>query len=282
MVNATQVIANATRMIGSAAMSGWCEKFVRTSFGFGARYASAKLAWDAAGGKHHGDTNPPAGVPVFWDIVSRANPNHPYDHIALSVGGGYCITTSAGPGRTIAKVRIDDLTRAWGMVYRGWAEIYHGQRVYTAPKAPVKPVPAKPAPGTPPAKGYSADRERAQRTLKALGFYKGDLDGLDGNYTRDAYNAFWDDAAYRPGLKRDGVPGAGFWAHLEWTKTLQRALNAWKGDDIPVDGRCNRRTLSRVGDVMRRNKGGAYRGAVDNIPGPVFCRTLGIPPHPGL
>lgn len=107
--------------------SGFCERFVRTCFGFPARYATARLAWQATG-RRHTDTSPPAGVPVFWDILS--GPNVHADHIALSTGGGFCISTSAGPGRTVAKVSITDLTRRWGMQYRGWSEDYHGVIVH--------------------------------------------------------------------------------------------------------------------------------------------------------
>lgn len=128
------VAAKAASFIGKGTEhSGMCERFTRTCFGFPARFASAKLAYQAskAAGAIHTDTNPPAGVPVFWDILTGVNA--PYDHVAVSVGGGYCVSTSAGPGRTVAKVKIADLTRAWGMRYLGWAEWYHGQRVYTPP-----------------------------------------------------------------------------------------------------------------------------------------------------
>lgn len=137
-------VRRATAAIGKGAnFAGMCEKFTRGHFGFPARYASARLARIAsqgAGGWHAGDYNAPAGVPVFFDL--RSGKNASYDHVAISVGGGYCISTSAGPGGTVAKVRIKDLERAWagvGCDYQGWAEIYHGQRVYTKPKASTPP-----------------------------------------------------------------------------------------------------------------------------------------------
>lgn len=118
-----------------------CERFTRSCFGFPARYASAKLAYEASkrDGRVHVDYNAPAGVPVFWDILT--GPNAPYDHVAVSVGGGWCVSTSAGPGKTVAKVRIDELTRRWGMRYLGWAEVYHGQGVYTPPQKAAAPKP---------------------------------------------------------------------------------------------------------------------------------------------
>lgn len=128
------VATKALAAVGRGQDSGMCEKFTRTCFGLPARYGSARLAYEASkrDGKIHLDTNPPAGVPVYWDILTGVNA--PYDHVAVSVGGGYCVSTSAGPGKTVAKVLITDLTKRWGMIYRGWAEVYHEQRVWTPPK----------------------------------------------------------------------------------------------------------------------------------------------------
>ncbi|MEE6280133.1 hypothetical protein [Georgenia sp. MJ170] len=122
-------IAYATGMIGARSLAGWCEKFVRQSFGFPARYSSALLAWSATKRRHSNVNEAPAGVPVFWRL-HPANKNYGLGHVALSVGGGYCISTSVGPGGAIGKVRIADLTRAWGMTPLGWTEDYHGRTVW--------------------------------------------------------------------------------------------------------------------------------------------------------
>lgn len=128
----------------------------------------------------------------------------------------------------------------------------------------------------------SEDVLKAQRYLAELGFYVGALDGIDGAYYVRGVNAFVKAQRYAPGLLRDGVAGPAFWAHVAWTKRLQRTLNAWKGYDIAVDGHHGNATRQRVLNVQRRNHGGAYGGTLDAIPGPVFCRMLGIPTHPGL
>lgn len=127
------VVTKALAAVGRGQDSGMCERFTRSCFGFPARYASARLAYEAsrAAGPIHMDNNPPPGVPVFWDITTGVN--SPFDHVAVSVGDGYVVSTSAGPGRTVARVGITELTRRWGMTYRGWAEFYHDQRVYTPP-----------------------------------------------------------------------------------------------------------------------------------------------------
>lgn len=127
----TQITTAARALIGKTGWSGWCEKLVRTAFGFPARYPHACAAFEASkkAGPIHTDTTPPAGVPVFWDITT--GPNAAYDHVAVSIGGGKVISTSVGKNRTPAVIGINELTRLWGMKYLGWAEFYHGQRVYT-------------------------------------------------------------------------------------------------------------------------------------------------------
>ncbi|MDS2172534.1 M23 family metallopeptidase [Nesterenkonia sp. CL21] len=86
----------------------------------------------------------------------------------------------------------------------------------------------------------------------------------------------------RAALVADGRWGPVTEAHYQWTLRLQRALNQWRGSDIPVDGDCRRVTINRVREVQQRNHGGAYTGRVDGVPGPVTCRMLGIPNHPSV
>ncbi|MFB2571358.1 peptidoglycan DD-metalloendopeptidase family protein [Micrococcus sp. IITD107] len=73
-------------------------------------------------------------------------------------------------------------------------------------------------------------------------------------------------------------------AHYQWTLALQRAMNAWKGNKVAEDGDYRRVTKERVLDLQRRNLKGAYWRAggrvADGIPGPIFCKMLGIRPHP--
>lgn len=129
--DAAERVRRATQQVGKGPQfSGFCERFVRGCFDFPPRYLTANLAWQGTRSRHPGDMSPPAGVPVFWDILSGVNVNN--DHIALSTGGGFCISTSAGPGRTVAKVGIGDLTQRWGMSYRGWSEDYHGVVVHAS------------------------------------------------------------------------------------------------------------------------------------------------------
>lgn len=145
------------------------------------------------------------------------------------------------------------------------------------PARPTKPKPPKRKPG------YSKVVYNRQVTFARLGYYRGALDGIDGPYYKRGVKAWQEAQRYAPGLKADGVYGPASKAHWAFTKRLQRAMNKWKGRKIPVDGDLGGNTLERVGEVQARNSGrsGRYRGALDSIPGKVFCRMIGIAPHPG-
>lgn len=113
-----------------------CLSFVRQSFGRPGGVADAGTAWDRAQFRHRTD-NPeaiPADVPVWWELPSVA------DHVAYSLGGGWCLSNDIlRPGK-IDRVRIDTITRSWGGQLQGWAEDINGGRVWTPP-AQEKPTP---------------------------------------------------------------------------------------------------------------------------------------------
>lgn len=81
----------------------------------------AEDAWNRWGGHHVGDTHPPAGVPVYWH-----NPRSKYGHIALSVGGGRVRSTDWPSSGRVGELSIDEMTRAWNLVYLGWADRFSG------------------------------------------------------------------------------------------------------------------------------------------------------------
>jgi hypothetical protein len=109
---------------------GMCLQFVRSSFGLPGGTANAGLAWDRAAHKHRTTSagSIPRGVPVFWEL-----PTVP-DHIALSLGDGYCISTDALRRGKADKVLIDSITRSWGGQLLGWTEDLNGYRIWAAPK----------------------------------------------------------------------------------------------------------------------------------------------------
>lgn len=116
-----------------------CLQFVRMAFDLPAVFPDAGTAWDRAELKHR-TTDPntiPRGVPVFWELPSVA------DHVALSLGGGLCLSNDVKRRGRIDVVRIDSIRTAWGAQLLGWTEDLNGARVWTPkPKAP----PAPPAP----------------------------------------------------------------------------------------------------------------------------------------
>ncbi|WP_181150344.1 MULTISPECIES: N-acetylmuramoyl-L-alanine amidase [unclassified Arthrobacter] len=121
--------------------------------------------------------------------------------------------------------------------------------------------------------------KNVQRALAGHKIYRGAIDGIAGPVTEEAIEYYQRHQLFG-GLVADGMWGPVTKAHYIWTKKLQSAMNKWKGYKIGVDGDYRSVTRGRVEDIMERNHGGAYKGVVDAIPGPVFCKMLGIPTHP--
>lgn len=123
---------------GSTAWRGRCESFVRQALDFASVYPSANEAWYAAGDKHPGDFDPPAGVPVFWALTGK---NAPYGHVALSIGGGKAISSSDERGHpVVSEISIRGFTDETA-IYRGWAGFYHGVQLdYTRGNSSVAAV----------------------------------------------------------------------------------------------------------------------------------------------
>jgi hypothetical protein len=120
-------IARAKKYIG--ARGDWahlCLAFVRTTFRLPAVESTAIGAWHNAKHKHRGDKNPPAGVPVFWSGgYSGAG------HVAVSLGGGWIVSTDLPYTGHIAKASLSEIHADWGLNYLGWTEDLEGVRIYT-------------------------------------------------------------------------------------------------------------------------------------------------------
>lgn len=100
-----------------------CQSFVRQSFGLPGIYDTANEAWFA--GMKRGNTpmgQTPAGVPVYW------GPNH----VALSIGGGDCISTDVLRSGWPDIVPIASLSNGvnWSLTYRGWSPEVSGRRIF--------------------------------------------------------------------------------------------------------------------------------------------------------
>lgn len=114
-----------------------CKMFVRMCFAVPSDGTpDAGQAWDRAKFKHRTD-NPasiPAFVPVFWELPSVA------DHVALSLGGGMCLSNDIFRSGQIDVARIHTITTRWGAVLQGWTEDIDSVRVWT-PKEPEAETP---------------------------------------------------------------------------------------------------------------------------------------------
>ncbi|MGZ0152020.1 CHAP domain-containing protein [Kribbella sp. WER1] len=96
---------------GSTAYQGYCEKAVENAYGTTGVYASAIANWNDAvrrGAAHKGDTNPPKGALVFWNISS-------YGHVGVATGDGNFWATSVSGA--IGKRALPYFSN-----YLGWAQ----------------------------------------------------------------------------------------------------------------------------------------------------------------
>lgn len=109
---------------GPGNWTGKCLAFTRSCLGVPALYGDARIAWShVAIGDRHGGVEPPPGVPVFWSVGTHG-------HVALSAGGGWCISTDILRVGWADRVRIATITQRWGARYLGWTETLNGVRVY--------------------------------------------------------------------------------------------------------------------------------------------------------
>lgn len=144
--------------------------------------------------------------------------------------------------------------------------------------------------------GYGVPVRQVQLQLKELGLYNRQIDDDYGTWTAQAVRAYQARQEYMPGLLVDSKWGPLTQAHYEWVKVLQSALNKWKTagriGKTKVDGDFGSFGAKLVRQTITDNFRGAYTRAVraeygrlarpvnDGMPGPVFCRMLGIKAHP--
>ena len=147
-------------------------KFVRFCYGVAPKYKNAKSAWDGADKKHRlkNYDSVPLGVPVFWDLDDCG-------HIAISIGGGRCLSTDILRLGNVDLVKMSTITSRWGADFLGYTEDLNDATVYTPPR---KDPPAYPAGLRVDASSPSAKTLQAQ--LKKAGF-------LDSRFVvRDLYD----------------------------------------------------------------------------------------------
>lgn len=146
---------------------------------------------------------------------------------------------------------------------------------------PSKPA-SKPKPQTPVSTSkHVIDVKLIQQRLKNIG-YSIVVDGKDGSKTRETIQRYQSSQKSPYTLVSDGYWGNKTEVHFNWTLDLQKAINKWKSkyNKLSVDGHYGANTVARIKDIQSRNRGGTYKGAVDGIPGRVFCKMVGVRTHP--
>lgn len=115
---------------------GMCLATVRQYYGVGAGIPTAADSWamsDHKRGVREGKSVP-RGTPVYWTGGSEGS-----GHIAISVGGGVCLSTDWREPGKIDYAHIDDITSHWGLTFRGYTFEVNGVQVW-APAPPVGTV----------------------------------------------------------------------------------------------------------------------------------------------
>ncbi|UVT31313.1 endolysin [Microbacterium phage Marcie] len=86
---------------------------------------TATQGWHRSAGKHPGDRNPPAGVPVWWG----EKPSSAAGDVVISLGGGKVVATDWPYNGVIGITTIDARQRQIGRPYLGWTEEILGQPI---------------------------------------------------------------------------------------------------------------------------------------------------------
>lgn len=128
-----EAIAEGRRFVREAVYVGvgYCLKTIRTLYGVGPVWPDAETAWENAG-QRHPESDPariPRGVPVWWV-------NGRYGHVALSIGGGYCLTTDYRRSGFVGVAPIGPLAAWCGGRLVGWSETINGVDVWDAKARP--------------------------------------------------------------------------------------------------------------------------------------------------
>ncbi|WP_198410830.1 hypothetical protein [Microbacterium halophytorum] len=85
-------------------------------------YQTATAGWYGSPGKHAGDRNPPAGVPVWWGPKAGSDAGD----VVISLGGGRVVATDYPKYGEVGVCTIDQREAQIGRPYFGWTETILG------------------------------------------------------------------------------------------------------------------------------------------------------------
>lgn len=161
---------------------------------------TAYIGWQISEGKHEGDRNPPAGVPVWFG----PRPGSDAGDVVISMGGGKVVATEWPSSGHTGICTIDQRQAQIGRPYLGWTETILGVPInYSGGSAASAAVANQMAwlisrgydlgpsgaDGIPGPYYYNAVKAY-QQFLRAYG-YTGDIDGLWGDQTQVAHAKFY-------------------------------------------------------------------------------------------
>ena len=178
---------------------GQCLKTVRQYYDVNSQYPTAASGWVNADYKHprSDGRDCPRGAPVWWTGGSSGA-----GHVAISTGGGVCISTDWKRSGRADYANINDITNTWGLDFKGYTNDINSVFVW-------KPVPPKDTvalhnlkPGD-----RHADVLKVKRVLHHKG-YRGFLVNSNkyGRGVKKAYAKYQTRLGYK-GSDANGVPG---------------------------------------------------------------------------
>lgn len=178
--------------------TGQCLATVRKYWNVNSKYPTASASWSAANTKRYvAPHDVPRGAPVWWTGGSSGA-----GHVAISVGGGYCLSTDWKRAGKIDYAKISDITSHWNLDYKGYTREINDVTVWK-PRSPVGIVRLKNLkPGS-----RHADVKKVKQRLHQKG-YKGFLLSSNkfGSGLRRAYGKYQHRLGYE-GTAANGVPG---------------------------------------------------------------------------
>lgn len=178
---------------------GQCLRTVRQFYKVSSKYGTAAESWQAAEHKHFtkDGRDCPRGAPVWWTGGSKGA-----GHVAISCGGGVCISTDwKEPGR-LAYAKIDDITTQWALDFKGYTREINDVVVWRPRVANDVVHLSNLVPGK-----RHADVLKVKQRLREKG-YKGFLvrSNKYGRGIRKAYSEYQRRLGYS-GVDANGIPG---------------------------------------------------------------------------
>lgn len=173
-------VAAAQTLLGFRGIQhGMCLYYVWLAYkAHGARadgtWPTAYAAWKDTPGKHEGDRNPPAGVPVWFGPKASSSAGD----VVISLGGGRVAATDYPSYGVVGTCTIDERQAQIGRPYLGWTETILGAAIDFAGGG----TPANVAGGQRTA-GPNGVRRRSQPSSSAAEPGDGLLPGVVGNFT---------------------------------------------------------------------------------------------------